>query len=271
MVTLPDGLRLDGAGQGPPGREPALVLLPGPTDSWRSYLPVLDHLPPDLRTVAFSARGHGRSDAPDPEAGHRYDVDTFAADVASLLDELGIRRAVLVGHSGSSLVARRVAIDHPEQVAGLVLESSPLTLAGDPDLRTFVEEVVTHLVDPIDPAFVRSFVTGTSSPDVDPDLLDLVLADAALVRADVWRATFRALATYDDRDELARIRAPVRLVWGDADPLVGRAVQDELQRLLPHASLRTFEGAGHTPRWEQPARFAAELVEAATEGPASTD
>ena len=66
-------------------------------------------------------------------------MEDFAADVVSFLDALDIERAVVAGHSGSCLTARRVAIDHPERIAGLVLEASPTTLKGESGLEGFVE------------------------------------------------------------------------------------------------------------------------------------
>jgi pimeloyl-ACP methyl ester carboxylesterase len=72
---------------------------------------------------------------------------------------------------------------------------------------------------------------------------------------------FAGLLEYDDGAELARIAAPALLVWGDADPLVSREMQDELAVSLRDARLRVHPGAGHTPRWEDPARFGDELVE----------
>ena len=84
-VTLAGGITLSCATQGP-ASGPALVLLPGPTDSWRSYLPVLDRLPPSIRTIAVSPRGHGQSDKP----GSGYRVEDLAADVSGLLDACGI-------------------------------------------------------------------------------------------------------------------------------------------------------------------------------------
>jgi pimeloyl-ACP methyl ester carboxylesterase len=119
-VALRSGLALSYAMQGEESG-PVVVLLPGPTDSWRSYEPVLRWLPLSLRSIAVSPRGHGDSDK--PASGYR--VEDFAADVVPLLDGLGIERAVVAGHSGSCLVARRVAIDAPERVAGLVLEDHP--------------------------------------------------------------------------------------------------------------------------------------------------
>lgn len=126
-VDLATGVRLSFAATGE-ATDRAVVFLPGPTDSWRSYEQVLGHLAPSLWAVAVSPRGHGDSDKP----ATGYDVADFAADVVAFLDALGIGRAVLVGHSGSCLVAGRVAIDHPDRVAGLVLEASPATLHGDP-------------------------------------------------------------------------------------------------------------------------------------------
>ena len=137
-VKLQSGLTLSYAQQGD-ARDVALVLLPGPTDSWRSYQPVLDRLPPSMHTVAVSLRGHGDSDK--PKIGYR--VEDYAVDVVGFLDALGIERAVLGGHSGSSLVARRVALEHPDRVAGLVLEASPTTLRGDAGLQEFVQSVVS--------------------------------------------------------------------------------------------------------------------------------
>ncbi len=125
-ITIETGLTLCYADQGDPAG-PVLVLLPGPTDSWRSYEAVLERLPPSIRTIAVSQRGHGESDK--PVTGYR--AEDFADDVVPLLDALRAERAVLVAHSGSCLVARRVAVDQPGRVAGLVLEASPTTLRGD--------------------------------------------------------------------------------------------------------------------------------------------
>ena len=254
-VTLASGLRLSYADQGA-AADPALVLLPGPTDSWRSYQPVLDRLPRELRTVSVSQRGHGDSDKPDDG----YRVEDFAADVAPLLDACGIERAVLAGHSGSCLVARRVAIDHPDRVAGLVLEASPTTLRDDARLLDFVDGVVSKLEDPIGLDVARSFIADTSAAGIDPGLADLLVAELLEVPARVWRGTFSGLLRYDDTRELGRIEAPTLLVWGDADGFVSREMQEQLRRSIPAARLLVYEGAGHTPRWEDPARFSRDLA-----------
>ena len=247
-VTTEGGLTLSYMEQGD-ASELALVLLPGPTESWRSYQPALQQMSLSIRTIAVSQRGHGDSDR--PTAGYR--VEDFAADVPPLLDALGIDRAVLVGHSGSCLVARRVAIDHPDRVAGLVLEASPSTLHDDPRLTEFIETVVSSLADPIDPAFARSFVVDTSSDAVAPDVQDQLVAEVLKVPARVWRETFGGLLGYNDLIELGRITAPTLLIWGSDDDIT--PIWPTWDATPAGARLEVIPEAGHLCYIEQPDRF----------------
>lgn len=255
MVVVDSGVTLSCEEQGATGG-PTVVLLPGPTDSWRSYEPVLASLPERFRCVAVSLRGHG--DSSQPETGYR--IQDLASDVVPLLDALDIERAVLVGHSGSCLVARRVTLDAPDRVAGLLLEASPTTLRGNADLLHFVDSVVSELSDPIDREFARSFIADTATDDLAPELLDLLVDELLKVPVVAWKEMFASLLGYDDTTELSQVKAPVMLVWGDADPLVPREMQEALVRRLTSAELTVYPGAGHTPRWEEPERFARDLA-----------
>lgn len=254
-VTLASGVTLSYAAKGD-ATDAAVVLLPGPTDSWVSYSQVWEWLPPSLYAVAVSLRGHGDSDKP----ASGYGVEDFAGDVMEFLDVLGIERAVVGGHSGSCLVARRVALQRPECVAGLILEASPTTLRGHPRLVSFVESDVAELTDPIGDDFAHSFVTDTSSAELAPSFVAELADEVTKVPARVWREMFAALLVYDDSSELARISAPALLVWGDTDDLVDREMQTALLDQIPLAELRVYEGVGHTPRWEQPERFATDVA-----------
>lgn len=255
MVALRSGMELSLVEVGEPSAPP-VVLLPGPTDSWRSYQPVLTRLPASLHVIAISQRGHG--DSGKPATG--YGVADLAADVPLLLDALGLERAVLAGHSGSCLVARRVAIDHPERVAGLLLEAAPSTLRGNARLANFVQSVIPGLQDPIEPGFARSFVADTSTAELPPELVEQLVSEVMKVPAYAWKEMFSGLLAYDDLGEIQRITAPTLLVWGDADALVGRDMQAVLAARIQGSRLVVYRGAGHTPRWEDPNRFAADLT-----------
>src|SRR5215207_10850346 len=104
-------------GQGAP-----LVLIHGfPLDHhlWDELVPLLedtfDVILPDLR-------GFGDSTTVDSP----YSMDDYASDIAGLLDELGIRKAAIVGHSMGGYVALAFARLYPERVSGLGLVSSQL-------------------------------------------------------------------------------------------------------------------------------------------------
>ncbi|MEO6651530.1 MAG: alpha/beta hydrolase [Ilumatobacteraceae bacterium] len=254
-ITLGSGLSLSYWTQGEVG-DATVVLLPGPTDSWRSYQPILDAVPSHLRVIAVSLRGHGDSSKP----GSGYSIEHLTADVVPLLDALEIERATLVGHSGSGLVARRVACQAPDRVSGLVLEATPTTLRNDPKLREFVNTVVSELTDPIDPDFARTFVADTSTDVLPVELLEALVEDLVKVPVRVWNEMFASLLVYDDTTELSLINVPALLVWGDADPLVPRSMQDDLARSIPRTELVVYRGVGHTPRWEEPARFANDVA-----------
>lgn len=253
QAELPNGLRIPYAETGDPAGTP-LLLLHGYTDSWRSFAPLLPHLPASIRGVAPSMRGHG--DASRPESGYR--AADLAADVAALMDALGLGSAVVLGHSMGSQVARRLAADCPERVRGLVLVGAFVSLHGNPVARELRDEAVSKLEDPIDPGFVRAFQESTVARPVPPALLDTAVAESLKVPARVWRAALEA--QMEPEGAPARIEAPALLLWGDRDAIATRADQDALVAAMPRARLVVYAGTGHATHWEEPARVAADVA-----------
>src|SRR5918997_6553781 len=144
LIDLPNGIRLSYAEQGEPSGLP-ILLLHGVTDSWHSFAPLLSYLPPSLRAVAVSQRGHG--DSQRPAAG--YSPDAFAADLAVFMDAAGFDKAVIVGHSMGSSIAQYFALRYPERVLGLMLVGS--FFAGSrasPGVVELWENTVSKLTDP---------------------------------------------------------------------------------------------------------------------------
>jgi pimeloyl-ACP methyl ester carboxylesterase len=224
-------------------------------DSWRSFWPVLERLPPHVHWFAVSPRGHGGSDH--PSTG--FTVDDYAADLVAFLDALTIRRAVLVGHSSSTFPERVVAARLPARVAGLVLVGAPLTMSGSTEAKRFSDAVLAGLQDPVSDEFVHELGALTVGAPL-PDALAAMLArDNKLVPARVWQQTFAGLLAHDGIAGLDRISCPVQLVWGDADPLVGAAEQASLCARLPRATVSVVPGAGHSPHWQDPRLVAVQL------------
>jgi pimeloyl-ACP methyl ester carboxylesterase len=108
--------------------------LAGNTQQWSAQL---SHVRTTRRAVALDLRGHGQSLSP---TNGDYAIDSMAQDVQTVIDQLGIERFILVGHSMGGSVAGAYAGDYPQRVAGLLLVDP----SGD-STQMPVEEVQQYL------------------------------------------------------------------------------------------------------------------------------
>ena len=240
------------------GSGPPVVLIHGYPLSgraWDKQVPAL--LETGHRVITYDRRGFGQSSQ--PSAG--YDYDTFAADLAALLEHLDLREAVLVGHSmgtgevtrylgayGSRRVAKAVLVspippflrqadDNPEGLPGSLFEGfaqaamadTPAWMKGFLDNFYNIDVLGGTLVS--DQAFQASWNIATAAS-----------ATAAMACIATWETDFRA--------DLAKIDVPVLVVQGDADrilpyPKTGK----RLPGLIRDMQLVVIEGGPHAIAW----------------------
>jgi len=210
-TRLGSGPRVHYAEQGDPGGAP-IIFLPAYTDSWFSYSRVLPLLPGRYHAYALDQRGHGDSERPEC----CYTVEDFAGDVVAFLDAVGAERASLVGHSGSCLVARRVAEAHPERVARLVLIGSPGSL-GDTEEELELQTAVRGLKDPVPVQFARELQGAAAHVTLPEAFFERLVAESLKLPARVWKSALDGLFAFDDGADLGRIAAPTLLIWGEWD------------------------------------------------------
>jgi non-heme chloroperoxidase len=254
-IELPDRIALSYVEQGDRSGIPVL-LLHGVTDSWYSYQPVLPHLPPSMHVFALTQRGHG--DSSRPVSGYRF--DDFASDLAAFMDALEIESAVIVGHSMGSSVAQRFAIDYPERTVGLVLVGSFVNFRSNPDVRALWDSAISTLTDPVDPDFIRDFQQSTLAQPMSPTFFVGVITESLKVPAHVWRAAFAGFLAEDFSDEIKQIAAPTLVIWGDRDTFCPWSEQESLMAAIAGSQSIVYQDAGHALHWEQPDRFASDLV-----------
>jgi haloalkane dehalogenase len=254
-----------------PGEEPAIVFLHGFPDDSRVYDRLIPYLAPQ-RAVAFDFLGYGRSE----RAHGRPDPEQHEAELVAVLAQLGIGRAVLVGHDAGGPVAVNVTLDHPGRVSRLVLVNTyygtapglrfpemirlfadqnfaPLAdaMMDDPDQRLWLLGHTARRfgLDPLDPqgVGVRSILPQFFGDGETPDAW-------AAIRA--WTgALFGALADQDARiasGQLAALDLPVLLVYGAADEYLSTDLARHLADVFGGAELRVVEGASHWPQADQP-------------------
>ncbi|MFB2597001.1 alpha/beta fold hydrolase [Herbiconiux sp. P17] len=109
------------------GTGPAVVLLHGTSANHAVWEPVGDALADRATVLALDQRGHGRSDKP----ATGYTGPDFAGDVVTVLDALGLDRAIVAGHSLGGRNAWLAAARHPDRVSGaVVVDYSPYVEAA---------------------------------------------------------------------------------------------------------------------------------------------
>ena len=101
------------------GTGPTLLLLHGWPEFWATWEPMFDRLADRYRLIAPDFRGFGESGNPDKGRTDQAGPDVLADDIAALMTALGIAKAGVVGHDVGAFVMQRLAINHPDRVAGL--------------------------------------------------------------------------------------------------------------------------------------------------------
>jgi len=119
-LTSPAGLRLMVTEWGDPAARPVLMLH-GIRGYAETFAGVAEALQPACRVIAFDQRGRGRSDW-DPQ--HQYYTDAYVADLAAVVDQLGLARFDLLGHSMGGINALVYASTFPERVGRMVIEDA---------------------------------------------------------------------------------------------------------------------------------------------------
>jgi pimeloyl-ACP methyl ester carboxylesterase/tetratricopeptide (TPR) repeat protein len=255
-IALPTGVTLQYAEHGSQTGVP-VIFLHGVSDSWQSFKHVLPLLPPTIRALALTARGHG--DSSRPASGYSY--RDMAEDVRAFMNAMELPAAVVVGHSMGASVAQRLAIDHPSRVAGLVLVGAFATMQRHAELQAFYEKDLVPLTDPIDPGFAREFQVSTLARELPAEQLDTFVRESQKMPARVWKETFKGfLDTPCFCRELNTLTMPTLIVWGDRDAYTLRAQQDTLHSEIRGSRLLVYRGTGHAVHWEEPRRFVDDVV-----------
>jgi pimeloyl-ACP methyl ester carboxylesterase len=155
-------------------------------------------------------------------------------------------------------IAQRFAIDHPGRTSALCLVAAFHSLANSEALQQ-VAGVVEQMEDPVDQDFVRDFQRSTIIRPVPQGFFETVVQESMKLPARVWKDVVACIRD-DFSSELHKITSPTLLVWGDQDGFVPRSDQGAQLAAIADSQLKVYDGTGHAVHWEQPERFAKDLV-----------
>jgi pimeloyl-ACP methyl ester carboxylesterase len=225
--------------------EPALVFVHGwscDRTYWKAQVPAFSGR---YQVVTVDLAGHGESGL----GRDAWTMPAFGGDVAAVVKKLGLRRAILIGHSMGGDVIVAAARQLPGRVAGLVWADAYKQL-GTP--RT--PEQLEALVSPLRANFVegtRAFVRGMFVPASDPALVDWVARDMSSAPPPVALGALQSAMTFDREMPglLEELKLPLIAINPDNRP----TDVPSLQRYGVQVVI--MPGVGHFEMMEDPARF----------------
>jgi len=243
--------RLHVRDSGPKGA-PAVLMLHGFGGSLHSWEAWAQALSTSHRVIRFDLPGHGLSE-PDP-AGDYTDARSIQLTLA-LMDQLGVARASIVGHSIGGRIAWTFAARHPERTDRLVLVApdgfaSPGFAYGRATEVPAVLGLMRHVLPKavlrmnLEPAYANP---QSLTDELTTRYHDLMLAPGA--RDAMFKRLQQTVLT-DPRPLLGAINAPTLLVWGEADAMIPVANAQDYLRALKNSRLVTFPAVGHLPQEE---------------------
>lgn len=219
-----------------------LVLTHGFGSSAAMWEPNLPALARDRVVVTWDLRGHGRTSTPADPAG--YSVTEAVHDLLSILDELGLERAILGGMSVGGYISLACRLEAPERVAGLVLVDTGPGFRHDAAREKWNARVL-QIADGLDTHGLAALPPSVEAATSVRDPVGLALAARGL------------MLHHDDRiiESLPEVHVPALVVVGaDDEPFLGAA--EHMATAIPDAAKAVITGAAHASNVEQPAAFA---------------
>jgi pimeloyl-ACP methyl ester carboxylesterase len=221
------------------------------------WQPQLDTLIGEARLIAPDLRGFGASEVPNGP----YTMETFADDLAALLDQLQIERVVLAGVSMGGYIAFAFWRRYASRVRALVL--SDTRASADTDEARTARESNAQLAETqgarvIADMMLPNLLSATATSEVQNRVRDIIVGNQPYGIASALRGM--ALRP-DSSDLLPAINVPTLLLVGSEDGLTSPDEMRSLEQRIAGSRLVEVPGAGHLPNFENPDAFNAALRE----------
>lgn len=219
---------------------PPVILIHGAGGSHLSWPAQLRRIP-GQRIFAVDLPGHGKSEG----IGHHI-VDDYADHILDFMKVIGLRAAVLVGHSMGSAIALKLAIRSPRQTLGLGLVGGGAKLHVAPALLHSASNPSTF------PDAVQTVIDYSFALHTGKRLKELVAQRMTMTRPTVLYGDLVACEAFNVTDRLLGISVPTLIVCGAEDKMVPPNHSEFLRDNIVSAQMVLVPKAGHMVMLEQP-------------------
>jgi 2-hydroxy-6-oxonona-2,4-dienedioate hydrolase len=243
---------------GDPGK-PVLMLLHGSGGHAEAYVRNLAAHAEYFWTWAIDMLGHGYTDKP----GHPLEISHYVEHLMAVLRTIGIERASVSGESLGGWVAARAAVDHPDVVDRLVLNTAGGSQADPAVMQRIITLSMAAAENQTwDTVQARiKWLMADKSKDYD----DLVASRQRIYRQTGFVAAMRDIMALQDPeirarnilgpDEYGAITAPTLVLWTSDDPTADVAEGRRIASMIPGARFEVMPGCGHWPQYEDAKTF----------------
>lgn len=233
----------------PMGERPALVLIHGAGGDHLYWPPNIRRLP-GYRVYALDLPGHGKSGGRGMQT-----VSSYSEVILDWMESIGLVSAVIGGHSMGSAIALDLALDHPQQITGLVLISTGPRMPVNPKLIEAASSPTTYYT------AIDKVVEWSFSAIASQSLKDLAERRMREIRHSVLHGDFIACDIFDVTDRLSEINKPTLVICGTEDRMTPLRYSQYVADSIPGASLVTIPEAGHMVTLECPQLIAGAILE----------
>jgi len=239
------------------GRGRPVILLHGWLGSWGLWQDTMSYLGKFYRTYALDFWGFGESG----KKRDTYTVHDFVSMVGQFMEQLGIVRAPLVGHSMGGTVSLMAAIQYPERISKVIVVGSPIVGSSLAHLLKLAGYRLNALILFNMMGVFRAWMRYHYSRVIcsDPRFPDMIDRDISRTTLESFLLSIASLRRTDLRSSLHKIKAPTMGIYGDKDKVVDPRQWQVLLNGIPHARIVRFENAGHFPMLEEPLNFSRHL------------
>lgn len=262
-VRTPDGVMISAQEWGNPSG-PEILLIHGLSQSHLSWLrQVKSDLAKTFRMITYDIRGHGGSDKPLDPAYYK-DQKRWADEVQAVIEGARLKKPVLVGWSyGGRIIVEYLMHYSDKSIAGInfvaaVTKSAPEFLGpATPAVRKMVSEDLAENIEN-----TLSFLRFSTAKALPAEEFEMMVGYNMVVPAKVRLHMLARPTLYGGT--LKKINVPVLVTHGTEDRVILSAMGRYTASVVPNAKTSFYEGIGHMPFWEEPARFNRELAEFVT-------
>jgi pimeloyl-ACP methyl ester carboxylesterase len=224
----------------------SLIFIHGSGSDHSGWVQQYSHLHKHYNIVAVDLPGHGASSGDGENT-----VENYCLWVKKILDNLKPKKPILIGHSLGAAISLRFALDHSQDIAGIVPVGGGTKMPVNPDLLAGLKT---------SPALAIELISKFSlAKENRPKLFEPLKNSLAKANLDVLYGDLSACAKLDLREDINKINLPTLVICGEQDKMTPADLSRQIASAITGAQLRLIAGAGHMVMLEKPEDFNAAI------------